>query len=83
MLSTKARSRNSTSVWATAFWLDTSRAEVISSAMSSDGLRSVEMTITMRCFMPPDSSIGYRSRTSVAEADQRQPSLELLAEVGE
>jgi len=38
-----------------AFWLDTSRAEVGSSAISSFGLSRVETTVTMRCFMPPDS----------------------------
>ncbi len=58
MLETNLRSRNSTSVRATAFWLVTSSAEVISSAMSSDGSSRVEMTMTIRCFIPPDSSIG-------------------------
>ncbi len=57
-LLTKSRSRNSTSISATAFCVETSSAEVISSAIRSDGLRSVEMTITVRCFMPPESSIG-------------------------
>src|SRR5690606_24928066 len=64
MLLTKPRSRNPASAFATAFWVDTSSAEVTSSAMSSDGLSSVEITITVRCFMPPDSSIGYRLSTS-------------------
>ena len=58
MLLTKPRSRNSTSVSATAFWLETSSADVISSAISSDGFSRVEMTITIRCFIPPESSIG-------------------------
>ena len=58
MLFTNPRFRNSTSVWATARCVVTSSAEVISSAMSSEGLRSVEMTMTTRCFIPPDSSIG-------------------------
>ena len=64
MLRTSLRSRNSTRVSATAFWVDTSSAEVISSAISNDGFNRVEMTMTMRCFMPPESSMGYRSRTS-------------------
>ncbi len=58
MLLTKPWSRNSTSVRATDFWVDTSSAEVISSAMSSDGSSSVEITSTTRCFMPPESSMG-------------------------
>jgi len=49
-----------------AFWVETSSAEVISSAMSNDGFNRVEMTITMRCFIATESSMGYRSRTSVA-----------------
>ena len=58
MLVTNSRSRNSTSVCATARWVETSSAEVTSSAMSSDGLSNVDSTITIRCFIPPDSSIG-------------------------
>ena len=64
MLLTKPCVRNSPSIPATAFCVDTSSAEVISSAISSDGFRSVEMTITVRCFMPPESSIGYIPSTS-------------------
>ena len=48
----------------TAFCVETSRAEVISSATSSEGSRIVESTITVRCFMPPESSIGYMWSTS-------------------
>ena len=58
MLRTNLWSRNDWSAWATAFWLDTSSALVISSAIRSDGSSSVESTMTIRCFMPPDSSIG-------------------------
>ncbi len=58
VLLTKPRSRNSTSVSATAFWVETSSAEVISSAIRSEGSSSVEITITTRCFIPPESSIG-------------------------
>ena len=58
MLLTNSRSRNSTSVSETARWVETSSAEVISSAISSEGLSSVESTITERCFIPPESSIG-------------------------
>ena len=57
-LFTKPRSRKPTSVSPTAFCVETSSADVISSAMSTDGFISVEMTITVRCFIPPDSSIG-------------------------
>ena len=32
--------------------------------MSSEGFSSVESTITILCFMPPDSSIGYMFSTS-------------------
>jgi ABC-type oligopeptide transport system ATPase subunit len=39
-------------------WLDTSSAEVGSSAMSSFGFSSVESTVTTRCFMPPESWCG-------------------------
>ena len=63
---TKSRSRNSSSISPTARWVETSRAEVISSAMSNDGLRRVEMIITTRCFIPPESSIGYRLRMSAS-----------------
>jgi len=35
-------------------------------AMSSEGLSNVEMTITTRCFIPPESSIGYRFKTSAS-----------------
>jgi hypothetical protein len=38
--------------------VDTSSAEVTSSAISSDGLSNVDSTITIRCFIPPESSIG-------------------------
>ena len=55
---TNSLSRRPTSASATAFWVETSSAEVISSAMSSDGSSSVERIITTRCFMPPESSIG-------------------------
>ena len=41
-----------------AFWLDTSSADVGSSAISSRGFSSVEITVTTRCFMPPDSWCG-------------------------
>ena len=58
MLLTKPWSRKLTSVSATARWVETSSADVISSAISSDGFSRVEMTMTMRCFMPPESSIG-------------------------
>ena len=58
VLFTKPRSRNSTSISATAFCVETSSAEVSSSAIRSDGLSSVESTITTRCFIPPESSIG-------------------------
>ena len=58
MLSTNSWSRKLTSVCATAFWVDTSRADVISSAMSSAGLSKVERTMTIRCFIPPESSMG-------------------------
>ena len=58
MLFTKPWSRKLTSVSATALCVETSRADVISSAISSDGFSRVEMTMTMRCFMPPESSIG-------------------------
>ena len=57
-LSTNPLSRKPTSASATARWVDTSSAEVISSAISSDGLSSVASTMTARCFIPPDSSIG-------------------------
>jgi len=50
----------------TARCVETSRAEVTSSAMSSEGLSNVEMTITTRCFIPPESSIGYRFKTSAS-----------------
>ena len=58
VLLTKSRSRKSTRASATAFWVETSSAEVTSSATSSEGLSRVEITITMRCFIPPESSIG-------------------------
>ena len=64
MLLTKPRSRNSTSSSETARCVETSRAEVTSSAISSDGSRIDESTITTRCFIPPESSIGNRSSTS-------------------
>ena len=41
-----------------AFCDDTSSAEVGSSAISSRGFSSVEMIVTARCFMPPDSWWG-------------------------
>ena len=40
----------------TIFWLVTSRAEVGSSAMSTLGFRMVDTAMTVRCFMPPESS---------------------------
>ncbi len=36
-------------------WLETSSAEVGSSAISSRGFCSVEITVIMRCFIPPES----------------------------
>ncbi len=42
----------------------TSRADDGSSAMSTWGLRMTEMAMTVRCFMPPDSSTGYFCSTS-------------------
>ena len=59
-----SRLRNSTSISATAFWLATSSAEVISSAISSEGFISVDSTITILCFIPPESSMGYIFSTS-------------------
>lgn len=58
MLVTRPLSRSPVSAPTTACWLETSSAEVTSSAMSTDGSSSVEITMTARCFMPPDSSIG-------------------------
>src|SRR5581483_8496057 len=55
---TKPRSRNSTSISATAFCVETSSADVISSATRTAGSSRVERTSTTRCFMPPESSIG-------------------------
>jgi hypothetical protein len=63
---TYPRSRNSSSISPTARWVDTSRAEVTSSAISSDGLSSVDMTIVTRCRMPPESSKEYLPSTSSA-----------------
>ena len=77
VLFTKERSRNSTSISATARWVETSSAEVISSAIRSDGSSSVESTITTRCFMPPESSIGYFSQDVVGEADQAKATAQL------
>ena len=74
---TNSRSRNSTSVRATACWLVTSSAEVTSSPISSDGSSSVDSTSTTRCFMPPDSSIGYRASTLLVEPDEAQAALQL------
>ena len=64
VLFTNPRSLNSTSISETAFCVETSSAEVSSSATRSEGSRSVESTITTRCFIPPESSIGNRSRIS-------------------
>ena len=61
---TNPRSRNSRSISPTARWVDTSSAEVTSSAISSDGLSSVDMMIVTRCRMPPESSKEYLSSTS-------------------
>ena len=44
--------------------MDTSSAEVTSSATSSDGFSSVDMMIVTRCRMPPDSSKEYLPSTS-------------------
>src|SRR6516162_8685560 len=59
-----SRSRNSSSISPTARWVETSSAEVTSSAMSSDGFSSVEMMIVTRCRMPPDISKEYLLSTS-------------------
>ena len=61
---TKPRSRNSISISPTARWVETSSAEVTSSAMSSEGLSSVDKMIVTRCRMPPDSSKEYLPSTS-------------------
>lgn len=58
MLVTRPLSRSPVRAPTTACWLETSRAEVTSSAIRTDGSSSVEITMTARCFMPPDSSIG-------------------------
>ena len=42
----------------------TSSADDGSSAMSTLGPRMTEMAMTVRCFMPPDSSTGYLCSTS-------------------
>ena len=48
----------SSSISQSAFCELTSSAEVGSSAISSRGLSSVEMIVTVRCFMPPESWCG-------------------------
>ena len=40
----------------TIFWLVTSSAEEGSSAIRTLGFRMVDTAMTVRCFMPPDSS---------------------------
>ena len=47
----------------TIFWLVTSSAEEGSSAISTFGERIVDMAMTVRCFMPPDSSTACLSST--------------------
>ncbi len=46
------------SVCITCRWTTTSSALVGSSATMTLGLSTVEMAMTARCFMPPDSSWG-------------------------
>jgi len=74
---TKSRSRNSSSISPTARWVETSRAEVISSAMSNDGLSSVEMIITTRCFIPPEELDRVPLEDVRVEPDQLDPALKL------
>ena len=69
-LLTNPRSLNSISISPTARWVETSRAEVTSSAMSSDGFSRVERMIVTRWRMPPDSSKEYLSSTSALEPDE-------------
>lgn len=58
MLVTRPLSRSPVSAPTTARWVETSRAEVTSSAMRTAGSSRVEITMTVRCFIPPDSSMG-------------------------
>ncbi len=55
-ISPRASSSRSNSI--STRWVDTSSAEVGSSAISSAGLSSVDSTVTTRCFMPPESWCG-------------------------
>ena len=54
----------SRSILMTIFWLVTSSAEEGSSAISTLGFRIVEMAMTTRCFMPPESSTACLSSAS-------------------
>ena len=71
-------SRSLRSSFRMAFCVDTSRAEVGSSAISILGFNSVEMAITARCFMPPLSSNGYISSTFLSSPTSSNLSVDIL-----
>jgi hypothetical protein len=56
----------------TFFWEVTSSAEEGSSAISTLGPRITEVAITVRCFIPPESSTGYLCNTFAGKSQRAQ-----------